>query len=113
MKEGLCAGIGVIGGGIAALFGGWDAALMTLIIFMGVDYLTVRLKKYCRSAPQRFRKYQIQSSAAVFSHIVRQLIRLILCVCICGFFCTIKANGENEVLFCQKWDNILKLPPAH
>lgn len=40
MKEGLCAGIGVIGGGIAALFGGWDAALMTLIIFMGVDYLT-------------------------------------------------------------------------
>lgn len=28
------------GGFIASLFGGWDAALVTLIIFMGVDYLT-------------------------------------------------------------------------
>lgn len=40
MKEGLCAGVGVIGSAIAALFGGWDAALMTLLIFMGVDYIT-------------------------------------------------------------------------
>lgn len=40
MKEGICAVIGAIGGGIAALFGGWDAGLTTLLIFMGVDYLT-------------------------------------------------------------------------
>ena len=40
MKDAICAGIGVVGSGIAALFGGWDAALMTLLIFMGVDYLT-------------------------------------------------------------------------
>ncbi|MBQ9610118.1 MAG: phage holin family protein [Lachnospiraceae bacterium] len=40
MKEGICAFLGVIGGGIAALFGGWDAALTTLLIFMGIDYLT-------------------------------------------------------------------------
>ena len=32
--------IGVIGGFIASLFGGWDAALVTLIIFMGIDYMT-------------------------------------------------------------------------
>lgn len=36
----LCAGIGAIGAGIASLFGGWDAALITLIIFMGIDYVT-------------------------------------------------------------------------
>lgn len=40
MKEGICTTIGIIGGGIAALFGGWDAALITLIIFMGIDYIT-------------------------------------------------------------------------
>ena len=40
MKEGIFTGIGVVGGFIASLFGGWDAALITLIIFMGVDYLT-------------------------------------------------------------------------
>ena len=40
MKEGICTGIGVVGGVIASLFGGWDAALITLMIFMGIDYLT-------------------------------------------------------------------------
>ena len=40
MKEGICTGIGVIGSVIASLFGGWDAALVTLMIFMGIDYLT-------------------------------------------------------------------------
>ena len=32
--------IGMVGSGIACLFGGWDAALVTLLIFMGIDYLT-------------------------------------------------------------------------
>ena len=40
MKEGFCTAIGVIGSTIASLFGGFDAALITLIIFMGVDYIT-------------------------------------------------------------------------
>ena len=32
--------IGAIGGVIASAFGGWDAALSTLLIFMGIDYVT-------------------------------------------------------------------------
>lgn len=32
--------IGVIGGFISSLFGGWSAALTTLLLFMAVDYLT-------------------------------------------------------------------------
>lgn len=32
--------IGVVGSFVASLFGGWDAALMTLVIFMGIDYVT-------------------------------------------------------------------------
>ena len=40
MKEGICFGVGVVGSAIASLFGGWDAALVTLLIFMGIDYLT-------------------------------------------------------------------------
>lgn len=35
-----CAVLGAIGSAIASAFGGWDAALSTLIIFMGIDYLT-------------------------------------------------------------------------
>ena len=40
MKESICFGVGVVGSAIASLFGGWDAALVTLLIFMGIDYLT-------------------------------------------------------------------------
>lgn len=40
MKEKICAGIGVMGSFVASLFGGWNAALTTLVIFMGIDYLT-------------------------------------------------------------------------
>lgn len=40
MKDFLCSIIGAIGAGIAFLFGGWDSAMVTLLIFMCVDYLS-------------------------------------------------------------------------
>ena len=40
MKDGICVSIGVVGGCIASLFGGWDSALVTLILFMAIDYLS-------------------------------------------------------------------------
>ena len=39
LKDLFVAVIGAIGAFIAKLFGGWDAAMTTLVIFMGVDYL--------------------------------------------------------------------------
>ena len=36
MKDTICTVIGLIGGAIAALFGGWDTALQTLVIFYAV-----------------------------------------------------------------------------
>lgn len=32
--------VGVVGGVIAAMFGGWSDALITLIVFMSIDYAT-------------------------------------------------------------------------
>lgn len=40
LKEGICTGIGVIGSVIASLFGGWDNGLITLLIFMAIDYIS-------------------------------------------------------------------------
>lgn len=40
MKEKICTITGIIGGAISAAFGGWDAALVTLLIFMATDYIT-------------------------------------------------------------------------
>ena len=40
MKNELCTIIGIVGGAVASYFGGWDAALQTLVILMAVDYIT-------------------------------------------------------------------------
>lgn len=40
MKEQFLTVSALIGGTIATLLGGWDTALITLVIFMAVDYLT-------------------------------------------------------------------------
>lgn len=40
MKNGFCTMIGAIGALIASLFGGWDTAIATLMIFMATDYVT-------------------------------------------------------------------------
>ena len=40
MKEWICTVVGVVGAGIASVFGGWVSALNTLIIFMAIDYIT-------------------------------------------------------------------------
>lgn len=40
MKSYICATLGVIFARIAAAFGGWSAALTTLIIFMAIDYIS-------------------------------------------------------------------------
>ena len=38
MKTSFCTAMGLIGGVICAAFGGWDASLAALLIFMGIDY---------------------------------------------------------------------------
>lgn len=40
LKTGLITGVGIVGSYISSLFGGWDAALITLIIFMAIDYIS-------------------------------------------------------------------------
>ena len=40
MKEWICTAIGAVGGLFAWLFGGWDTALVTLCLFMTIDYVS-------------------------------------------------------------------------
>ena len=40
MKELVCTIAGVVGGFLSSLFGGWGSALITLLIFMGIDFAT-------------------------------------------------------------------------
>lgn len=40
MKQTICVILGMAGSAVASLFGGWDSGLVTLLIFMGIDYLS-------------------------------------------------------------------------
>ena len=40
MKEIVCIAVGVVGGFVASIFGGWDSALVTLVMFMVIDYVS-------------------------------------------------------------------------
>ena len=40
MKETICMIAGVVGGVITTLLGGWDSALATHVVFMGIDFVT-------------------------------------------------------------------------
>lgn len=40
MKQTLCTVLGAVGSYIASLFGGWSTGLVTLLIFMAVDYIS-------------------------------------------------------------------------
>lgn len=40
MKNAFCTYVGIAGSLVASLFGGWTASLTTLLIFMGIDYVS-------------------------------------------------------------------------
>lgn len=40
MKNMICTTIGIVGSAVASCFGGWTAAMTTLLIFMVIDYIT-------------------------------------------------------------------------
>lgn len=40
MKQSVCTMLGIIGSAFAAAFGGWDTALMALVICISVDYVS-------------------------------------------------------------------------
>ena len=52
MKETICTFLGVIGSFIAGLFGGFDASMETLLVFMGIDYVTGLIVAAVRKSPK-------------------------------------------------------------
>ena len=52
MKETICTIAGILGSFIAGLFGGWDTSLITLLLFMGIDYITGLAVAACGKSPK-------------------------------------------------------------
>lgn len=77
MKEFFCAATGVVGSFVASMFGGWSAGLTTLVIFMGIDYITGLL---CAGVFRNSKKTDTGGleSGACFKGLIRKGVMLLI-----------------------------------
>ena len=89
--NGLCAALGIFGGAIAALFGGWSSALTTLVIFMAIDYLTGLLVAGVFKASNKTEGGALESRAG-FKGLCRKGMTLLVVLVACRLDLVIQSN---------------------
>ena len=91
MKEGICTGIGIVGSFIASMFGGWDAALTTLVIFMAVDYVTGLIVAGVFHKSEKTENGALESRAG-WKGLCRKGVSLLIVLVACRLDLTIGSN---------------------
>ena len=79
-KQMICTAIGAVGSFIASIFGGWDTALATLLIFMAVDYITGLLVAGVFHASPKSENGALESKAGFKGLIRKGLVRVVILV---------------------------------
>jgi len=97
MKEGICTGIGIIGGAIASLFGGWDAALITLVIFMAIDYVTGLIVAGVFHNSRKTESGALESRAG-FKGLCRKGVTLLIVLVACRLDTMINSNFIRDAV---------------
>lgn len=82
MKQGICSAVGLVSGAIASAFGGWDAALMTLTIFMLIDYFSGIICAGVFHASQKSESGALESKAG-FKGLARKGMQLLIVLVAC------------------------------
>jgi len=102
MKDYICAAAGVIGAAIAAAFGGWNGAMTTLVIFMGVDYLTGLLVAGVFHASEKTENGGLESRAG-WKGLVRKCVTLLMVLVACRLDLLLGVNYVRDaviIAFC-------------
>ena len=81
-KHMICTAIGAVGSFIASIFGGWDTALVTLLIFMAVDYITGLLVAGVFHASPKSENGALESKAG-FKGLIRKGLVLVVILVAC------------------------------
>ena len=79
-KHMICTAIGAVGSFIASIFGGWDTALATLLIFMAVDYITGLLVAGVFHASPKSENGALESKAGYKGLIRKGLVLVVILV---------------------------------
>lgn len=111
--------IGLIGGTIATLFGGWDNSLTTLVIFMAIDYITGLIVAGVFNKSEKTENGALESRAG-FKGLCRKgvmlLIVLVACrldMTLCSDFvrdCVIIAFIANETISIIENASLMGIP---
>ena len=81
-KQMICTAVGAVGSFIASIFGGWDTALATLLIFMAVDYITGLLVARVFHASPKSENGALESKAG-FKGLIRKGLVLVVILVAC------------------------------
>lgn len=91
MKEIVCTAVGVLGGAIAALYGGWSAALSTLLLFMAIDYFTGLIVAGVFHASEKTEGGALESRAG-WKGLCRKGVTLLIVLVACRLDMVIQSN---------------------
>ena len=80
MKEKLCFTLGALGAWIAGLFGGWNSAMTTLLLFMFADYITGLIVAAVFKRSPKTETGGLQSKAGMIGLIKKGMILLVLLI---------------------------------
>ena len=89
--------VGVAGGVIVSLLGGWDTALMTLVIFMGVDYLTGLIVAGLFHTSQKTENGRLESRAG-WKGLCRKGVTLLIVLVACRLDLVIWSNFIRDAV---------------
>ena len=97
MKQGICSILGVISGAIASAFGGWDSALMTLAIFMLIDYFSGVICAGVFHKSQKSESGALESRAG-FKGLCRKGVMLLIVLVACRLDMLINSNFIRDAV---------------
>ena len=97
MKQTLCTFAGAAGGFFAALFGGWDTAFVTLLIFMAIDWLSGILVAGVFHSSPKSENGALESKAG-FKGLVRKGLVLVIILVACRMDMLLNVNYIRDAV---------------
>lgn len=115
----ICSVLGAIGSGIAYMLGGWDSSIVTLLIFVAVDYITGLIVAGVFHKSQKSESGALESKAG-FKGLIRKCM-ILICVMIAQRFdielgtdyfrnCVVIAFMVNEAISILENAGLMGLP---
>ncbi len=97
MKEGVCFVTGAVGSFIASLFGGFDAAMVTLLIFMAIDYISGMIVAGVFKKSQKTKNGALESGAG-WKGLCRKGMTLVIVLIAVRLDMVIKTNYIRDMV---------------